>query len=202
MIKKKASGFLFRGQPIHLGHLFMIKKALKESDIVLCVLGSANKEGTTRNPFSLEKRKKWLMDSLILDDEISLEDTEKIRFLSLPDWSTETDTSELNQWGHYLYYNMVRAVEQKEISIYYNDDKSIIEAWFDDEISKNITIEHSERSEIFEGLSATKLRKAIVDNDIEYCTKFLPKPVLADLDEIRPYLIEINENPKQDFSME
>lgn len=201
MYKTKVGVFLFRGQPVHKGHIFMIKKALKENDKVLLVLGSANKEGMLRNPFNLETRQNWLIFGLEEDGDIGLEDVDKLEFLSLPDWSTEGDKDELKEWGHYLYYNIVRMIGQKEFSIYYNDDKSIIEAWFDEEIKHKITIEHSERSSIFEGLSATKIRQAIIDSDMEYLERFLPKCVIEELDEIRPFLIEVNENPKLDFSM-
>lgn len=203
MIKKKKVGcFLFRGQPIHFGHLFMIKKALKENDVVLCILGSANKKGMARNPFSLERRKKWLIESLSQDADISLDDIDKIQFLALPDWSNENDKDGLKEWGHYLYYNVVRKIEQKEFSIYYNDDVSIIEAWFNHEVRDYITIRHFERDSVFDGLSATKIRQAILDGNMEYLIKFLPKPVLDEFEELQKYLKFVNENPLEDFNME
>lgn len=198
---RKVGAFLFRGQPIHNGHLFMIKKALKENDMVVIVLGSANKQGMTRNPFSIQKRKTWLIDSISQDSEISLQDTTRLYIIDLPDWSTETDKNGLKQWGHYLYYNIVRVAGQKDISIYYNDDKSIMESWFDDEIKKNITIEHIERSSLFDGLSATKIRQAMIDENHEYLEKFLPMAVLNDLEDARRILLNIQENPQEDFSM-
>lgn len=92
-------------------------------------------------------------------------------------------------------------LDKKTFSIYYNDDLEIIQSWFDDEVNKYITIEHSERSHIFDGLSATKIRQAMVNEDMDYLNKFLPKPVMDDLEYIKPYLIKVNKNPKEDFSM-
>lgn len=106
----KVGVFLARFQPLHNGHLFMIEKALKENDKVLIVLGSANKQGMIRNPFSLEKRGLWLHDSLI-----NKEDSLRIQIMELADWSTETDKEELTEWGHYLYYNIVANIRQKNI---------------------------------------------------------------------------------------
>ena len=195
-MNKKVGVFLARFQPLHNGHLYMIEKALKENDKLLIVLGSANKQGMVRNPFKLSVRSGWLSESLL-----DKSDFDRIQIIELADWSTETDNEELKEWGHYLYYNIVANIKQKTFSIYYNDDLEIIKSWFDDEVNKYITIEHSKRSHIFDGLSATKIRQAIIDEDIEYLNKFLPKPVMDDLEYIKPYLVKVNENPKEDFSM-
>jgi cytidyltransferase-like protein len=188
--------FLARFQPLHNGHLFMIEKALIENEKVLIVLGSANKQGMIRNPFSLSIRSNWLKDSLI-----NKEDFNRIKIIELADWSTESDKEELKEWGHYLYYNIVSAIKQKTFNIYYNDDLDVIQSWFDNEVNKYITIEHSERSNIFDGLSATKIRQAIIDEDMNYLNKFLPEAILEDIELLNEYLIKVNNNPKNDFSM-
>lgn len=51
------------------------------------------------------------------------------------------------------------------------------------------------------GLSATKIRQAIIDKNIDYLERYLTKPVLENLEEIREYYLKIIENPKEDFSM-
>lgn len=196
MMNKKVGVFLARFQPLHDGHLYMIEKALKENDKVLIVLGSANKQGMIRNPFSLKLRSRWLKESLL-----NQSDFDRVQIVELADWSTETDKEELTEWGHYLYYNIVSNIRQKTFSIYYNDDLDIIQSWFDNEVNKYITIEHSERSHIFDGLSATKIRQAIIDEDIEYLNRFLPQPVLNNMEHLKDFLVCVNENPKEDFSM-
>lgn len=192
--------FLARFQPLHNGHLYMIEKALKECDKVLIVMGSSNKEGMLRNPFGLDIRKYWIRNSIQ-----SLSDFHRIEFCELPDWSTESDKSEIKQWGHYLYYNIVSRIQQKHFSIYYSDDVSIIQNWFDDEVSHYITIEHVERSNVFDGLSATKIREAILCGDkesIQYLKQYCPQIVYKDITFLRNKLLGINENPNEDFSMQ
>lgn len=188
--------FLARFQPLHHGHLYMIEKALKENDRVLVVLGSENKNGMIRNPFSIELRKEWLYNSL---SDKSYKD--RCDVITLPDWSTETDDKQLSQWGHYLYYNIVANIGQKKFAIYYNDSIDIIKSWFDDEIKDNIEIRHSERAAIFDTLSATKIRQAILDDNMKYLMDHLPLPVLKDLKFMKDVLSSIRENPKEDFSM-
>lgn len=53
--------FLSRMQPLHIAHLGMIDKALSENDKVIVLIGSANKEGTIRNPIRNRfKRKNFI----------------------------------------------------------------------------------------------------------------------------------------------
>lgn len=49
-MKERFGVFLSRMQPLHIGHLGMIDKALSENDRLLVIIGSTNKEGTIRNP--------------------------------------------------------------------------------------------------------------------------------------------------------
>jgi len=56
--------FIGRFQPIHNGHLEVMKKASKEADKLIIVIGSANKEFEKENPFSLEERKNMIEKAL------------------------------------------------------------------------------------------------------------------------------------------
>jgi len=61
--KKKAKGralFVGRFQPFHLGHLKAIKEILKKNKEIAIVIGSAQKDKTPENPFSVEERKKMI----------------------------------------------------------------------------------------------------------------------------------------------
>lgn len=49
-----------RFQPIHLGHVRLIKNALEMADEVIVCIGSANAPRTPRNPFSYEERQKLI----------------------------------------------------------------------------------------------------------------------------------------------
>ena len=57
-MEEKIGVFLSRMQPLHMGHLGMIDKALSENDKLLILIGSANKEGTIRNPIRNSTKRK------------------------------------------------------------------------------------------------------------------------------------------------
>lgn len=194
---KKAGVFLARMQPVHNAHLYMVNKALEECDKVLVVLGSENKVDMLRNPYDISLREKMLRECF------DLEDNKKLSIITLADWSMESDTEESKIWGRYFYYNVVSRLEQKHFSLYYSDDPAILDSWFKDtEVEKYVTYRNFERSKLFEGLSATKIRNAFIENNIEYVRKFCPDSVVNRFDELKSYYENVKKNPKEDFSME
>lgn len=191
--------FLFRGQPVHNAHKWHIEKALKENDKVCVVMGSSNKSNMKRNPFSIDLRKEMLMEALD-----NIEDMDRILVFELPDWSQESITEDNNIWGHYLYYNIVSRINQKEFKIYYSDAPEIIESWFDEEIRKYITLELTPREEIFAGLSATKIREALLkenEKNNSYLSSVLPKNVYNMVPKLRELWNKVLESPDCDFTM-
>ena len=66
---KKVGVFLARMQPVHNAHLYMVNKALEESDRVLIVLGSENKVDMLRNPYDITLREKMLRKQHLLFQE-------------------------------------------------------------------------------------------------------------------------------------
>ena len=192
--------FLARFQPLHKAHLYVIEKALKECDKVVVVLGSSNKKDMIRNPFDFELRKQMLAASLE-----NIEDMNRIEIFELPDWSQETIFEDDIVWGHYLYYNVVSRIKQKQFTIYYSDEPEIMKAWFDDEVGKYISFCFLNRSSVFEGLSSTKIRNALLkfsNEDKVYLKKFLPEPVFSQIDKLRDIWLKVYENPTEDFSMQ
>ena len=194
---KKVGVFLARMQPVHNAHLYMVNKALEESDEVLIVLGSENKVDMLRNPYDIKLREKMLRECF------NKEENEKIQIVTLPDWSMESDYENASIWGRYFYYNVVSRIGRKRFSIYYSDDPSILDSWFKEtEVFEYITYRNFERSNLFEGLSATKIRDAFINNDINYIKKYCPDSVVNRFDYLASYYKEVRENPKSDFSME
>jgi len=193
----KVGIFLARMQPLHNAHLWLIDKALEENDKVLIVLGSENKVDMLRNPYDITLRKKLLRECY---------DTRKNRKLSimtLPDRSMESDVASDKIRGKYLYYNVVAKIGQKRFSIYYSDDVAFLDSWFKDtEVYDYITYRNFERSTMFEGLSATKIRNAFINKDVEYVKRYCPESVVSRFDELASYYHEVKKNPKEDFSME
>ncbi|HKZ45657.1 MAG TPA: nicotinamide-nucleotide adenylyltransferase [archaeon] len=49
-----------RFQPVHLGHVYAIKEAMKKFDEVVIGIGSSNESSTFRNPFSFDEREQML----------------------------------------------------------------------------------------------------------------------------------------------
>ena len=149
---------LTRCQPIHRGHTNVFKKVLAENDKLLIVLGSKNKFGSRRNPLSYEQRLNML--NKVLEDEFKM-DRERIQILGLCDWTMETYYEAAKEWGSFFYYNVVNAIGVKSFNLYYNDDRSIVENWFIEDIAKRVFIRQFERDNI----SSTVVREAILFGD-------------------------------------
>jgi len=189
--------FLARMQPVHNAHLFMVRQALNECDKVLIVLGSENKIDMLRNPYDITLREQMLRECF------TKEENQKLSIVTLPDWSMESDVENAKIWGSYFYYNVVSRIGQKKFSLYYSDGKEELDSWFSGTIAaKNITYRLFERSNLFEGLSATKIRQAFIDGDVDYIKRFCPDSVVKRFDYLASYYEEVIENPKEDFSME
>ena len=155
----KIGVFIARFQPLHKAHMFVIEKALKECDKVVIMLGSSNKENMPRNPFNFRL------------------------IYQFPDWSEENLITDDAVWGHYLYYNIVSRINQKSFTLYYSDNPEIVKHWFDDEVKNYISFCFLDRQKVFEGLSSTKIRQALLnftDEDKKYLYKFLPEAVLKE----------------------
>jgi len=192
----KIGVFLARMQPLHNAHLWLIDKALEENDKVLIVLGSENKVDMLRNPYNIKLRMKMLRECY------DTRQNRKLSVMTLPDWSMESDTESDKIWGRYFYYNVVAKLGQKRFSIYYSDDVAFLDSWFKDtEVYEYITYRNFERANMFEGLSATKIRNAFINRDKEYVAKYCPPSVLSRFDELASYYDRVSKNPKSDFSM-
>lgn len=188
-MNEKIGVFLSRMQPLHIGHLGMIDKALSENDKVIILIGSSNKRGTIRNPIGIEIRREILEEAL--KDKYGKQN--KIKIKELPDWSEETDIASNLEWGRYLYYNIVEISGERNFSMYFSDKPEIIENWFQDEIIRpRIEIKTFERNNMFEAVSSTKIRNAFLNNDKEYIEKSVPNAVIKRFDEIKQILDEVN----------
>lgn len=176
----KVGVILSRCQPLHNGHIEMINKALSENDKVLFIIGSADKSCTERNPFSISYRIDMFKNALDFVD-----DTSKVNFITLRDLSSDSSIPKQSnkdgvvddallvnkEWGMYLYYNIVNAIGQKDFTFYYNDDSSLVSAWFLNFIWNRITISSSFR---LNDISSSAIRDAMRNEDKEYLKKCLP----------------------------
>lgn len=186
---------LGRFQPFHKAHLYMIENILKECDYCVCVIGSSNKKGTLRNPFDIKTRIKMVrLATKHLED--------RIIYIELPDMYGESNKLHLYEWGSYLYYNIISKIEQRDIVYYYADDPKYLKSWFNDDITPHISYRFLERCNIYDGLSATKIREAFVNKDLNYINKYLPKEIVDNmLEELIDIYLNVLNNPKEDFQM-
>lgn len=190
-MQEKLGIFLSRMQPLHIGHLGMIDKALSENDKVLILIGSANKRQEKRNPIEIEIRKEILEETL--KEKYDDKTLSRIKVKELPDWSTEDDIASNLEWGRYLYYNIVSSYGIKEFSMYFSDESDIIENWFQDkDIRRRIDLKLFERTNMFENVSSTKIRQAFIDGNTEYIEKNVPRAVLKRYELIRRIINESN----------
>lgn len=195
----KIGVFIARFQPLHKAHMYVIEKALQECDKVVIMLGSSNKENMPRNPFNFRLRKELLSESLS-----NTHDMTKIQIYQFPDWSEENLVTDDAVWGHYLYYNIVSRINQKYFTLYYSDDPQIVKNWFDDEVKKYISFCFLDRKKVFEGLSSTKIRQALLNfsaEDKKYLYKSLPEAVFERVEELREIILKVHKDPKSDFTM-
>jgi hypothetical protein len=90
--------------------------------------------------------------------------------MTLPDWSMEDAYQYAKEWGNFFYYNVVSRIGKKEFTIYYNDNPEIVKNWFNEEISKRVTVKHAARCR---DVSGTKIRQAFEDNNDLYLKEML-----------------------------
>lgn len=156
-----------RLQPIHNGHLALVKKASLENDEVHVFIGSADKFNE-RNPIPINMRSEFA-------DRAFKEAGLDVHIHWLDDLSDENDNS--HDWGFYLYSKIVAEIQQSNFTIYYSDGFEIITSWFPGFILRNnISLSLLARNATESGISATKVREMIVD-DVDELKQVVPSCV-------------------------
>lgn len=195
---KKVGVFLSRMQPIHNAHLWMIENALKENDEVLVMIGSANKSGTERNPLPIDLRKSMVESAINEYFRHKNYPQNSVKIITLPDWSSEENNDD-KEWGRLIYYNVVGNMGVKEFSYYCSEDTDMIKGWFEDELKERINFRFFSRNNEFNGLSATKVREAILNDDDEYIKKYCPIEVFKRKKFIKKEIKVINRELKKNW---
>jgi nicotinamide-nucleotide adenylyltransferase len=86
--------FIGRFQPFHKGHLAAVKFALGKVDLLVIVVGSAQRSHEPRNPFTAGERVRMVKEALDADSEI---DVKRILIIPVPDvdvhsmWTRQVD---------------------------------------------------------------------------------------------------------------
>ena len=159
---KNIGVILARLQPIHNGHLTLIRKASQENDEVHVFIGSADKFNE-RNPIPINMRHDLAMYAIV---EAGIKNCS---IHQLDDLSDESDNS--HDWGFYLYSKIVTEIQQSNFTIYYSDGFEIITSWFPGFILRNnISLSLLARNATESGISATTVRRMILEDSNELKT--------------------------------
>ena len=195
---KKVGVILARFQPIHNGHLELIKKAISENEEVVIFIGSADKMNM-RNPIPYNMRKDLVYNALT--ETFGQEILEKVRVYGLDDLTDETDNT--HDWGFYLYSKVVSITQNSNFTIYYSDGFEIITSWFPGFLLRNnVSLSLLARNSVEDGVSATKVRNLITigleGDNFKPCEeeleKILPPCVFEKRYQIKAYLEVFNRN--------
>lgn len=159
----KTGVILARFQPIHNGHLTLIKQAVAENEQVLIIIGSIDKL-SQRNPIPWTIRKE-MVEQTIDDNFLVPGRKEKIKVVELPDLTDESDNS--HDWGFYLYSFIVTQTKEPGFTIYYSDGYETITSWFPGFLLRNcVSLSLMARNMCVEGISATQVREKILNGTL------------------------------------
>ena len=179
----KVGVIIARIQPIHKGHLELIRQALNENEQVLLLVGSADKLNK-RNPIPIALRLE--LANKAVAQEFG-KDAERVMITPLNDLTDESDNS--HDWGFYLYSHIVGITKSPAFTIYYSDGFEIIMQWFPNFITRDfISFKLNARGTIHNNLSATKVREMIARNDIDELRDAVPDCVLENVTLIRHFI--------------
>lgn len=178
----KTGVILARLQPIHKGHLALIRKAVEENDEVYVFIGSADKFNQ-RNPLPISLRLQLANEAI---EETFKDKVSKIKVLPLDDLTDESDNS--HDWGFYLYSKIVTECKNPCFTIYYSDGFEIITTWFPSFILRNnVSLCLLARNATVSGISATKVRK-LIEEESEYLSDYVPSCVYKNRDTIKKHI--------------
>lgn len=150
--KPKTGLFIGRFQPFHNGHLKTVEKILEACEKAVIVIGSAQDENTSRNPFSAKQRAE-MIEAALEDAKIS-----RNRYVIVP----IKDCQSHDEWME----SIERACPHFEVVFTGN---ALVKSLF---LSKGCKVQGLE---IFEGISSTKIRQNIKEN-IEW-KHFVPEKI-------------------------
>lgn len=172
-----------RFQMPHNVHMHLIEKASSLADHVFVFIGSIQEVGSLRNPFSGSFREKMLRSAC--------SHLKNIHFYQLPDLTNEHDHS--FAWGEYLLQHIDVAAAKIANSpklkyMVYGDDEGRSD-WFFPETVKDIEMVILPRED--SSISATKLRRMLVENDYKDWSEATPKSIHHMYEEIRLKLMAI-----------
>lgn len=148
-----------RFQPLHLGHVSLIQKAIQECTHLTIAIGSAQDNIDYRNPYTYPERYSMLKNVFlenILNNSVSI----------IP----ISDINNPPKWARYVLGNvLINSYSNDKVDIYYSGSEHDASLFRD----YGITIKISDRS-ISGFKSATEIRDLISKNDVSW-KKYTPE---------------------------
>lgn len=169
--------YVGRFQPIHEGHTNVIRKALEQCDKLIIAVGSAQEARTERNPLSYEERE-TLIRSVFCEEVKS----GKIIIAGVPDREKPSNDS---SWGVYLMHQVENKTGLKP-NIIFEGAEIERSHWYDE---LNLKVCRINRGLL--PISATKIREAVLNNDITKYKHCVPISIWWYYDDLRAILSEI-----------
>ena len=167
-----------RFQTFHKGHQSLVETGLKLCDRVLILVGSAQENGTERNPFNIATRIEIIKNIYGDNDRVSI--------YGLSDLTHENDIS--TEWGRYLLINVDRYIfKAPELMIYGNDEAR--SQWFDPEDIKDTAEFIIPRGRL--PISATMIREMMIKDERKEWMKWVDPKIHKLYDKLRAELMSI-----------
>lgn len=164
-----------RFQPFHIGHKYIIEKALNSVDILYICVSSYDKHGTERNPLSGDVRYEIMYEALsdyITDGRIIL--------IPLDDLKGEDNNNP--DWGDYLMSKVIEYTKGYRIDALIGGEEVCRSNWFSPKIMDYLRIISIPKSDI--NVSATKIRDMIIADDKSYVNYLPYKTNVSTLEDI------------------
>ncbi len=161
-----------RFQPLHKGHLSVIREVLRQCDELIIVIGSAEESHTDKNPFTAGERYQMILSSL--------SDGERRRVLIVP-------IRDVNRYS--VWVNHVESYVPPFDEVYSNSDLTR-------SLFKQAGYEvHKTKAYNPKAYSATEVRRRIVDG--ERWQNLVPRPVAVFLEglDARQRLLDAGMSP-------
>lgn len=177
MEKYKLGMVCGRFSHIHKGHQLIIEKSLEDCEKTIILVGSAQEEGTLRNPFSADFRINLIK---------KIYDNPNIKIQKLNDMTNEYDITD--KWGRYVIDKTIEYEGRFADAIISGNDESRKD-WFSKEQIKNVKEILVDRNHF--RISATTLRGYLLINNKEEWSKYVPNPIIEDFDKIRDKLLTV-----------
>lgn len=157
---KKSALLIGRFQPLHLGHISVLKDALQKFDSVLICIGSSNKFRTLENPFTVGERHAMFKHTL---DELGVSPS-SYRVIPIPDFGDD------KKWLQHL----LKTCPNFETVI--SGNQKVREIFQQDRTKKVLKPQKKYR------ISSTEVREAIIKN--QTLDKYTSKAVISFLNKI------------------